>query len=224
MSGSGQGDPDAGKARALALTPVSRETEMRLNAFVALLRRWQTTQNLVAASTLGDLWLRHVADSLQLLPLGGGARTWADFGSGGGFPGITLACALTETEAKMHLVESNGKKAAFLREAVRLLELRAEVHAQRAEEFVESCAEQIDAVTARALSPLKKLCDLTFPLIARGAVGLFPKGQDVDVELTEATKYWTIDATKIPSLTSPGSQILVVRGLSPRKGALNEGP
>ena len=89
----------------------------------------------------------------------------------------------------------------------------------RAEDFAESCAEPVNVVTARALSPLKTLCDQVFPLIAKGAIGLFPKGQDVDAELTEAAKYWTIQATKVPSVTSPNSHILVVRGLVRRKKA-----
>ncbi len=90
----------------------------------------------------------------------------------------------------VHLVESNGKKANFLREVVRALALPAQVHQERAEKFGESCAETVDVVTARALAPLKILCDQAFPLIAKGAVGLFPKGQDVAAELTEAAKYW----------------------------------
>ena len=91
----------------------------------------------------------------------------------------------------------------------------------RAEDFVESCAEHIDVVTARALAPLKTLCAQAFPLIAKGALGLFPKGQDVDAELTEAAKYWTIDANKAPSVTSPTGQIVVVHGLKSRKKASN---
>ena len=117
----------------------------------------------------------------------------------------------------VHLIESNGKKAAFLREAVQVTGVNAKVHQIRAEEFAENCAEPVDVVTARALAPLKTLCDQVFPLIAKGAIGLFPKGQDVEAELTEAAKYWTIQATKVPSVTSPEGQILVVRGLAKRK-------
>ncbi|MGH9810320.1 MAG: 16S rRNA (guanine(527)-N(7))-methyltransferase RsmG, partial [Terriglobia bacterium] len=135
---------------------------------------------------------RHIADSLQLLPLAPGAKVWADFGSGAGFPGLVIACALAGTGAVVHLVESVGKKAVFLREAVRVTAVEAYVHHIRAEAFAESCAEHIDVVTARAVAPLKVLCDQAFPLIAKGAIGLFPKGQDVDAELTEAAKYWNI--------------------------------
>src|ERR1700733_9741787 len=105
----------ADKVEALRLTPVSRETEMRLDRYVDLLRLWQAKTNLVAPSTLPNLWTRHIADSLQLLSLAPSARRWVDFGSGGGFPGIVLACALAEMpDATVHLIERNAKKAAFL--------------------------------------------------------------------------------------------------------------
>ena len=220
MNGSGQGARDltADKARALKLTPVSRETQKRLEAFVALLLEWQSRINLIAPSTVAQIWTRHVADSLQLIGLAPQAQVWVDLGSGGGFPGLPIACALADAPgAKVHLVESNGKKAAFLREAVRITGAPAAVHQERAEIFGESCAETVHAVTARALAPLKTLCDQAFPLIARGAIGLFPKGQDVDAELTEATKYWSIEATKVPSKTSPQGCIVVVRDLRPKE-------
>ena len=109
------------KMAALALTPVSRQIEARLDAYVDLLVRWQTKTNLVASSTLPELWTRHIADSLQLLTLAPNAKRWADFGSGGGFPGVVLACALAGVEgARVDLIERNAKKAAFLREAVRV--------------------------------------------------------------------------------------------------------
>jgi 16S rRNA (guanine527-N7)-methyltransferase len=220
---SGQGrDLAADKARALALTPVSRETEKRLDSFVEVLLLWQKRQNLIATSTIPQIWTRHVADSLQLLPLAAGAKIWADFGSGGGFPGIALACALTERAGTMvHLIESVGKKVTFLGEAVRATGANAVVHHTRAEDFAKSCAEPVDAVTARAVAPLKTLCDQALPLIAKGAIGLFPKGQDVDAELTEAAKYWTIQATKVPSVTSPDGRIVVIRGLVKRKQTQN---
>src|SRR5207302_5558028 len=109
------------RAAALALTPVSRETEARLDRYVELLLAWQAKTNLVAPSTLPNLWTRHISDSLQLLTLAPSAKAWMDLGSGGGFPGVVLACALAETPgASVHLVERNAKKAAFLREALRV--------------------------------------------------------------------------------------------------------
>ena len=208
------------RARALKLTPVSRETLARLDAFVELLLLWQKRINLIAPSTIPRIWTRHIADSLQLIPLAPAARVWVDFGSGGGFPGIPIACALAETPgALVHLVESNGKKAAFLREAVRVTQAPAKVHVLRAEKFGESCAETVHTVTARALAPLKVLCDQVFPLIARGTIGLFPKGQDVEAELTQASKYWSIKSEKVPSVTSSDGCVVIVRGLEPRNRA-----
>jgi 16S rRNA (guanine527-N7)-methyltransferase len=210
----GQGELAADKAEALRLTPVSRETQQRLETFVALLLQWQQKTNLISPATIPNLWTRHVADSLQLLDLAPDAKVWVDFGAGGGFPAIPVACALAERPgAQVHLVESNGKKAAFLREAIRATGVPAMVHQKRIEDCGDSFGDKVDVVSARALAPLKILCDQAFPLIARGAVGLFPKGQDVAAELTEAAKYWRIEAETVPSRTSPEGCIVVVKGL-----------
>ena len=183
----------ADKAAALSLTPVSRETEQRLDRLVELLGQWQTKTNLVAPSTLPHLWTRHIADSLQLLPLAAEAKTWMDLGSGGGFPGVVIACALAEiSDAAVHLVERNAKKAAFLREALRVTAAPGIVHLSDIEDTVDRFAGRIDCVTARALAPLHQLIGFAEPLLARGTKALFLKGQDIEVELTEATKYWNI--------------------------------
>jgi 16S rRNA (guanine527-N7)-methyltransferase len=190
------------KAEALALVPVSRETEARLDRYLDLLRQWQTKTNLVAPSTLPHLWTRHVADSLQLLTLAPSAKTWIDLGSGGGFPGVVLACALAdEAGAAVHLVERNSKKAAFLRESLRITSAPGIVHLAAIEDIVDSIAGPIDCVTARALAPLHQLIGFAEPLVKKGAKALFLKGQDVDAELTEATKYWNIKANLHASLT-----------------------
>lgn len=206
----------ADRKRALAPLSDSREiapqTLARLDRFVALLLQWQATTNLVAPSTVPELWSRHVADSLQLVPLAPGARHWADFGSGGGFPGLVIACALADTPgARVHLVESNLKKAAFLREAARITGVPAEVHAMRTEDFVDQCVEPVEIVTARALAPLEKLIESAYPLLTNGAQALFLKGRDVEVELTTASKCWTIDAELIPSATDCDGRIVRVR-------------
>jgi 16S rRNA (guanine527-N7)-methyltransferase len=215
----GQGALAVDKARALALTPVSRETEALLDRFVETLLLATEHQNLIGPSTIPTVWTRHVADSLQLLDLAPDAKTWADFGTGAGFPGIPIACALKDRPGAMiHLVESVGKKAAFLRDAVAATGVPAQVHHMRAEDFPASHGDSVDVVTARAVSPLKVLFELAFPLITRGAVGLFPKGQDVDAELTEAARYWIIEAKKAPSKTSPEGAIVIVTGLTPRRG------
>jgi 16S rRNA (guanine527-N7)-methyltransferase len=181
------------KAAALALTPVSRETEARLDRYVALLLEWQAKTNLVAPSTLSTIWTRHIADSLQLLTIAPRAKIWADFGSGGGFPGVVLACALAETtSAQIHLVERNAKKAAFLREAIRVTGAPGVIHLSDIGDYVDRSDGRIDCVTARALAPLQMLLGFVQPLVKRGAKALFLKGQDVEAELTEATKYWNI--------------------------------
>ena len=204
------------RAQAIALNQdsVSRETWTRLDAFVALLLVRQETMNLIAASTIPKIWTRHVADSLQLLPLAPGTRRWVDFGSGAGFPGLAIACALVEIDgAQVHLVESTQKKAAFLRDCVDALGLPAIVHAQRIEEFTRSNRVQFEVVTARAVAPLDKLLGFANPLLKIGVVGLFPKGQDVEAELTTASKSWKIDAELIPSKTDPNGRIVRVRRL-----------
>jgi 16S rRNA (guanine527-N7)-methyltransferase len=204
----------ADRERALSLVQVSRETAGRLEHIVELLLRWQRTTNLVAPSTIATLWTRHIADSLQLVSLAPQARIWVDLGSGAGFPGLIIACALADTtDATVHLVESNAKKAAFLREAVRISRAPALVHAMRIEKFVVSFEETPDVVTARALAPLADLFALAAPLLKRGAIGLFPKGQDVEAELTTASKYWKIQSTQAPSRTDPTGRIVVVRSL-----------
>ena len=209
---------------ALALTPVSRETRARLERFVDLLLAWQRRTNLIARSTEATVWTRHVADSLQLLALAPQARIWADLGSGAGFPGLVIACALADTPgAQIHLIESNGKKAAFLREAVRATATPAVVHAMRVEDFITAAAEPVDVVTARALAPLPQLLALAYPLLKTGALGLFPKGQDVEAELTEAAKCWKIQASLALSRTDPKARIVVVRGLEPKRRPAREG-
>jgi 16S rRNA (guanine527-N7)-methyltransferase len=204
------------RAGALALTPVSRETRDRLDRFVALLLDWQQRINLIAASTEATVWTRHVADSLQLIDLAPSAKVWADFGSGGGFPGLVIASALADVAgAQVHLVERSAKKAAFLREAARVTGAPAEIHAMSAAEFVAQAPGGIEAVTARAVAPLADLLAVVHPLLIRGAIGLFPKGQAVEAELTEAAKCWNIQSTLVPSRTDPKGRIVVVRGVEP---------
>ncbi|HEY3642678.1 MAG TPA: 16S rRNA (guanine(527)-N(7))-methyltransferase RsmG [Xanthobacteraceae bacterium] len=210
-------DLSADRGRALALTPVSRETTARLNQFVALLLQWQDVTHLIAPSTVPRLWTRHIADSLQLIDLAPDAKIWVDLGTGGGFPGLVIACALYGMAGRMvHLVESNTKKAAFLRAAVAATGSPAVVHAVRMEKFVESFAGRTDIVTARAVSPLSLLLGQCLPLLKQGAVGLFLKGQDVEAELTEASRCWKMAADLVPSRTDPKARIVMIRALEPR--------
>jgi 16S rRNA (guanine527-N7)-methyltransferase len=209
-------DLAADRDRALALTPVSRETLARLDRFVELLLETQSHTNLIGAGTIPELWTRHVADSLQLLDLAPDARTWLDLGSGAGFPGLVIACALADRPGTaVHLVESTGKKAAFLRTVAEALALPVTVHHIRAEQFTPDFT--ADVVTARAVAPLPTLLGYVAPLLKSGAKALLPKGQDVEAELTEAAKYWKIDADLAASRTNPASRIVVVRALERRQ-------
>ena len=189
----------ADRAQVLAMFNVSRETSARLDRFVNLLLAWQSHTNLISRSSIPSLWTRHVADSLQLLELAkprpAQPPVWLDLGSGGGFPGIVIACALADIPgARVHLIESTAKKAAFLREAVGEVGAPAIVHAGRIEALGPALGPEVDFITARALAPLPELCALIAPILKKGAKALLPKGQDLDTELTQATKYWNIEA------------------------------
>jgi 16S rRNA (guanine527-N7)-methyltransferase len=210
-------DLSADKKRALELTPVSNEIAARLDRLVELFLQRQEKMNLVARSTIPELWSRHISDSLQLIALAPSARTWIDLGSGGGFPGLVIACALSgQAGARVHLVESTKKKAVFLEEAARALGLPVSVHPVRIEEFVTSFDGHADVVTARALAPLDKLLELAAPLLKTGAKGLFLKGQDVEAELTQAAKCWTIQSTLVPSKTNPLARVVVIHSAARR--------
>jgi 16S rRNA (guanine527-N7)-methyltransferase len=202
------------RAKALKLVSVSRETQDKLDAFVDLLFTWQRTTNLIAPSTASEIWTRHIADSAQLLELASPtARVWVDIGSGGGLPGLIIACGLAPP-AVVHLVESNAKKAAFLREAVRITGAPAQVHARRIEDFAQEFQGSADVVTARAVAPLATLLGYVEPFVKKGAQALLLKGQDVAGELTAAAKYWRIEADLVPSKTDSKARIVVVRKVS----------
>ena len=156
------------------------------------------------------------SSSLNLAPMRSGG-VWLDLGSGGGFPGVVIACALADVPGtRIHLIESNMKKASFLREAVRETEVPGIVHAARIETLVPALGAVADYVTARALAPLPDLLEMIAPFLKKGAKALLPKGQDLDIELTRATKRWNIEATSVPSKTSRAGRILIVHALSKR--------
>ncbi|MGH7022583.1 MAG: 16S rRNA (guanine(527)-N(7))-methyltransferase RsmG [Caulobacteraceae bacterium] len=169
------------------------------------------TTNLVGASTLADFWRRHFLDSAQLLTLAPSARTWADLGSGAGFPGIVLAILLKdEPGAHIHLVESMAKRGRFLETVVSELALPASVHNARAENL----PLDVDVVTARACAPLTRLLGFARPSLLRGKKGLFLKGAEVDSELAEARKSWRFDVVVHPSLSDPRGRILEITELA----------
>ena len=206
---------DEDRLRARPLLDVSRETEERLAGYVALLRRWQTIKNLVGPGTLDTVWTRHIADSAQLLPLAPDARSWADMGSGAGFPGLVVAILLRDRPgAVVHLIESNHRKCAFLREVARETQAPVEVHAGRIEDVVPILA-GIDALSARALAPLPQLLLWGKGLIDAGTLGLFLKGDDVNRESASVAGLgYAIEA--VPSRTHTASRILMVRAAGTR--------
>lgn len=198
------------------LADVPRETRDRLIVFVRLVGKWQKAQNLVASSTLPDIWHRHVADSAQLVGLKPDAIRWLDLGSGGGFPGIVIAVLLAgQPRAKVHLVESDRRKCAFLRAAARETGAPAEIHEGRIEAIVTPGRFDVDVVTARAAAPLDRLLAWSAPVIGAGAAGLFPKGRDFRREVTQAAAAWDFDLVEYPSRIDDGV-ILEITRLRPR--------
>lgn len=198
----------------LARFDVSRESRRRLEAFVDLLVKWQRRINLIGPASVDEIWQRHIADGLQLVPLiRPHVRSILDLGSGGGIPGLVVAIALMEQRpVTVHLVESTGKKAAFLRQAALLTAAPVIVHDCRIESLAEARRiETVDLVTARALAPLPKLLQLAAPWLEAGAYGLFHKGRDVESELTESAKSWRLAFAKHPSVVDPGGCILEVK-------------
>lgn len=197
--------------------PVSRETAGRLALYVALLQRWNPVKNLVSAHTLGEVWERHVTDSLQLVRLAPEARVWVDMGSGGGLPALVIAAVLADVPgAVVHCIESKLGKAAFLQEAARQMKVPVKVWARRIEDVVGHDLVSADVVCARALAPLTELLRLANPLLKTGAVGIFPKGQDVASELTDAAIYWKFNPRSVPSVTDPKGRIIVIQRVERR--------
>ncbi len=195
--------PEAFAAKAA----VSRETCERLALHLDLLRRWQQRINLVGRSTLTDPWRRHMLDSAQLAPLLPERARVADLGSGAGFPGLVLAIV---RGGPVHLIESDGRKAAFLCEAARVTDAPAEVHASRAE----GLALAVDVVVARACAPLDRLLPLALPLLAPGGFCLFLKGAQADAELETARRRWRMSVRRHRSLASRQGVLLELGGLA----------
>lgn len=193
---------------------VSRETLARFETYGALLQKWNKAINLVAAESLRDLWRRHFLDSAQLYALAGDTdlKIWVDLGSGAGFPGMVLAimAAGEGRPMEMHLIESDTRKCAFLRQVALETATPVVIHDQRIEEIEPFIA---DVVTSRALAPLPRLLEQTAKFCGPETVCLFLKGLNLDAELTEATKCWKMSATQFPSLSDPRGKILRMKGL-----------
>jgi 16S rRNA (guanine527-N7)-methyltransferase len=208
--------PAAAAADALALAgvgDVSRETLDRLALYVALVEKWQRATNLIAPGTVGDIWRRHVADSAQLVALFPEAKAWLDLGSGAGFPGLVIAILRAEAGGHVHLVESDTRKGAFLREAIRSAGAPATLHQDRIETVLADWQTPIELVTARALAPLPRLIELLAPLLPLGVRAAFPKGREYRREIEEASKSWDFALVKHKSRIEDDGVILEIAHL-----------
>ena len=196
---------------------VSRETIERLQTYETVLEQWQRTINLVASSTLPDIWHRHFADSAQLLALAPpNAERWLDLGSGAGFPGLVLAILLAERgSGRVTLIESDTRKAAFLAEVARRVGVAVDIRGTRIEKSAtQAKLDPVDVVTARALAPLPRLLDLSAPFFSGPTMGLFLKGREAEAEVAAASKLWNFEAELHPILTDTSGRIVVIRALN----------
>ena len=199
----------ASELKALGIN-VSRETLQRLDTYAGLLVKWQAKINLVGPATLPDLWRRHFLDSAQLLPLlPAAAGTLVDLGSGAGFPGLVLAVM---TEWRVHLLDSDQRKCAFLRQVALDCGVvdRVTIHPKRIEQVTGIAA---DVVTARACAPLGELLDLAEPFIGEKGTGVFLKGAQAEEELTQAQRRWTMRLDRRDSISDPAGKLLIVSQL-----------
>lgn len=198
---------------------VSRETIERLQIFVDLVLKWQPVQNLIAPSTIPDIWERHVIDSLATKWAMPEAKTWVDIGSGAGFPGVVTAILQAgDPDAHVHFIESNQRKVAFLRTALRETGSKGTVYPGRIESVAKSWEHgPVDAISARALANLDLLLSLSEPFWQNGATCVFHKGQDFQREVNEASQRWTFDLVERNSLIDSTSRLLLLSNISSRQ-------
>ena len=182
---------------------VSRETAERLQAFVALLRKWQPAENLISPKTLREVWRRHVADSAELVRLFPQTLRWLDIGTGAGFPGLVVAI-LGGPGTHVVLIESNVRKCAFLRAAIRETGAPATVHEGRAEILLATWDTKVDRLVARAVAPLVRLLDLAEPIMVRGVPAAFHKGAEFAAEIDEASHSFDFDLIEHASRVGEG--------------------
>lgn len=196
---------------------VSRETLDRLDAYAALLLKWNRRINLIARSTAEDLWRRHILDSAQFANHAPpNLKRWADIGSGAGLPGLIVAICLKEThpEARVTLVEKNERKAAFLAEAIASLDIAADIACVRlVPETLPPFETNFDVVSARAVAPLAELLSLAAPLLAPSGLCILAKGRNSAAEIEEAIRHWRMNLISVGSETERDSVILKVEGL-----------
>ena len=195
-----------------ARTNVSRETLERLTTYAELLRKWNPKINLVARSTLSEVWDRHFLDSAQVLDIAGEGTRWVDIGTGGGFPGVVVAILAAESRPDLTVtcIESDGRKAAFLRTVLRETGVAGTVIASRIEEVK---PQEADILSARALAPLDVLLSYAKRHLRTGGEALLLKGADHEKELSEALETWSFRADKIISKTNPEAVVLKIGGI-----------
>jgi 16S rRNA (guanine527-N7)-methyltransferase len=205
-----------GPEEAAGLTGVSRETLARVHSYLAVLDDWRERINLIGPGEGRHLWRRHVLDSLQLIPeISFDELSVADLGSGAGFPGLVIACALAERPgASVTLVEKSVRKAQFLEAAIAAAGLPARVLNLRIED---APRQKFDLVTARALAPLPKLLGYAYQWLKPSGKALLMKGKDTAAELSEARKEWTFEMSDRASLSSPEGRVLKVSSIKPRR-------
>ncbi len=194
-------------------TDVSRETLMRLEIYVDLIRKWNPRINLVSRSSLQRVWDRHIADSLQVFAIAGPFSHWVDIGSGGGLPGLVAAiCAMeTAAAARFTLIESDQRKCVFLRTVARELGLPVTVLSERIELVPPQGA---DILSARALADLDKLLGFSQRHLDPSGMCLFPKGATWKNEVEDARPQWRFDCEAVKSVTEPEAAILKIQGVS----------
>ena len=211
-------DEEQGQTLISEMIPVSRESFHKLGIYVSLVQKWQPAQNLIAPKTLSEIWVRHVADSAQIFATYPQARHWVDMGSGAGFPGLVTAILLDDLaeDYSVHMIESNGRKAAFLRTVARELSLNVTIHNDRIESVLDEFEDPVDAFSARALTSFDHLCNFVRPFLSEGRVGVFHKGRDFDRELAEVSVSWEVDLIQKQSRTDPDARVVILRHLSPK--------
>ena len=197
-----------GGARLVGATSVAR-----IEQFIELVLKWNSAINLVGRSTALQIWERHVLDSVQIFKCAApDQRVWLDLGSGGGFPGIVIAILADEffPHLRVHLVESDKRKAVFLSESGRQLGLKLTVHANRIQDLA---PQQADVVSARALAPLDDLCAYAMPHLNTNGMCAFPKGASAQEEIETARKKWSFDIDQVPSITDSRASVLFLKDL-----------
>ncbi len=203
------------RSEALSLIRATPVSARRFDTYVELLARWRKVTNLVSEATFANVWMRHLADSAQLLDFAPLARRWVDMGSGAGFPGMVIAILLADVEgAQVHCIESDRRKCAFLREVARATNAPAVVHPTRIETLEATLLPPVDAVTARGLAPMPQLLEFAKGWLIHGAIGIFPRGRSADDQIKALPDQDQFQIETFPSKVETEARIVRVRRIS----------